>query len=45
MKQLCPMCNGKGIVPQSFYDAPSLTESTTTDLWVTCKACDGRGVI
>jgi hypothetical protein len=42
----CPICNGKGIVPQGFYstgyDGGYLSNSTTPD---TCKSCGGTGII
>lgn len=41
---VCPVCSGKGIVPQDFYNlnpAPTTAGSIPT----TCRSCNGKGVI
>lgn len=42
----CPVCAGKGLVPNSFYSSTSyeatLTNSTTPE---TCRSCNGTGYI
>jgi len=40
----CPVCYGKGVVPQGFYSTGQYPVSTNAgDL--TCRACGGQGVI
>ena len=44
MTQVCPVCGGRGTVPQGFYygvDNPDTTDTSRE----TCRACGGRGVI
>jgi predicted methyltransferase len=44
---LCPVCQGKGIVPRDFYDDPNkmgwmtLTFSAPPE----CKTCKGEGIV
>lgn len=42
----CPVCDGRGIVPPSFYytikGLGGVTSNTSPDK---CRSCDGRGVI
>jgi DnaJ-class molecular chaperone len=38
----CPVCYGKGIVPNGFY---SSTSNTWTSSSIMCRSCGGRGVI
>ena len=46
--QVCPVCSGKGLVPNGFYDVSSnlgniyKTTSTTPE---TCRSCGGKGYI
>lgn len=46
--QVCPVCGGKGLVPNGFYDVSSnlgniyKTTSTTPE---TCRSCGGKGYI
>lgn len=42
----CPVCNGKGIVPNGFYSCVGDTIiSTTTTIPEQCRSCKGTGVI
>ena len=39
----CPVCGGRGIVPNGFYDIfPQSITSITSE---TCKTCHGTGII
>lgn len=43
----CPVCEGRGIVPNGFYDIPN-TQNVYTSSNVaphTCKSCSGSGII
>lgn len=40
----CPVCSGKGIVPNGFYST-SKDWSTTSLTPETCRACMGKGII
>ena len=48
--QICPVCGGKGLVPNGFYDVglsnsinyPQKTTSATSE---TCRSCQGKGYI
>ena len=42
----CPVCEGRGVVPQGFYDVlPGFVGSTTSTAPETCKTCGGSGII
>ncbi len=41
----CPVCYGKGIVPNGFYSSTSNTWSSSSTNPETCRSCGGRGVI
>lgn len=41
----CPVCGGKGIVPNGFYSSTNDTWSTTSVEPETCRSCGGNGVI
>lgn len=41
----CPVCNGKGIVPNGFYNATGNCWVATTTLPDTCRTCGGTGVV
>ena len=42
----CPVCEGKGIVPNGFYDAIGVNTWTTSDVTPeTCRTCNGSGII
>lgn len=40
---LCPICNGKGIVPQGFYDL-NIHDITATS-GEQCRSCYGQGYL
>lgn len=40
--EICPVCNGRGWMPEEFYSGMG---NTTTITNVTCKTCGGSGVI
>ncbi len=42
---LCPVCCGRGIVPNGFYSGTERQYSTTSTTPETCRACGGRGII
>jgi DnaJ-class molecular chaperone len=41
----CPVCMGKGIVPNNFYLGTEKTWSSTSATPETCRSCNGRGII
>jgi len=41
--QVCPVCEGRGIVPREFY--PDLTETHCPAKYVVCRACNGTGIV
>ena len=46
--QKCPVCDGRGTVPSSFYNpAPPgvVRQSTTFPMRTTCRGCNGDGVV
>lgn len=47
--EVCPVCKGKGLVPPGFYsfNNSNLTRGTSTipEPPVTCRSCNGRGVL
>ena len=44
--QKCPVCNGRGIVPQGFYMVPEGQDfSSSSTAPETCKTCSGSGII
>ena len=46
--QVCPVCGGKGLVPNGFYDVSSNLGSiykTTSTTPETCRSCGGKGYI
>lgn len=46
VRQLCPVCQGHGIVPRGFYDVPAGQTFTTTNAGPErCRQCKGGGVI
>lgn len=43
---ICPVCGGKGIVPNGFYIAVGTPYySTTSTAPETCRSCGGKGII
>lgn len=43
--QRCPVCGGKGIVPQGFYDTPMAAGFATNTAPDQCRACGGKGMV
>jgi hypothetical protein len=42
----CPICEGRGIVPQGFYRHPSGIPFSSSDAsHEECKACNGSGIL
>nr|DAG31325.1 MAG TPA: hypothetical protein [Caudoviricetes sp.] len=41
----CPVCLGKGIVPNGFYNCIGNTIISTSTIPEQCKSCNGKGVI
>lgn len=41
----CPVCSGKGIVPNGFYLTDNDWASTTDASPETCRSCNGTGVV
>jgi DnaJ-class molecular chaperone len=37
---VCPICDGRGYVPSSFYYTSNTSVNT-----VTCKTCNGTGIV
>ena len=42
---ICPVCVGKGIVPNNFYMGTSKNWSSSSATPETCRSCNGRGII
>ena len=44
--EICPICGGKGLVPNGFYTAIGTSYySTTSTSPETCRSCGGKGYI
>ena len=44
--QMCPICDGRGIVPQGFYAVPTGQQFMSTNLVPEqCRSCTGMGKI
>ena len=43
---VCPVCQGRGTVPEVFYSQP-ITGVTTSNVVnrVTCRSCNGKGYV
>lgn len=41
----CPVCGGRGTVPNGFYDVGYPYGSGTSALPETCRSCTGTGVV
>ena len=41
----CPVCNGKGIVPNGFYDTTKNVWTSSSIEPITCRSCNGTGVL
>lgn len=45
---ICPICNGRGSVPASFYPEgreAGVVRSSSSTGYVTCRTCFGRGIL
>lgn len=42
---ICPVCSGKGIVPNGFYSSTRNIWIITTTVPEKCRSCDGTGVV
>lgn len=40
--QVCPVCNGRGLVPNGFYDTSYSSSSTAPEI---CRSCQGKGYL
>lgn len=43
--ELCPVCYGKGIVPEGFYSSTGMTWVSNGTMSEQCKSCQGKGYI
>lgn len=43
--EICPICGGKGLVPNGFYSVGTSYYSTTNTSPETCRSCGGKGYI
>ena len=43
--QVCPVCNGKGIVPNGFYNTTNPTYTSTSTAPEPCRTCCGSGMV
>ena len=43
--QICPVCKGKGIVPNGFYDITNQGYTSTSTLQEQCRTCYGSGMV
>mgnify|MGYP000558021607 FL=1 len=41
----CPVCSGKGLVPNGFYSCTGNTIISTSTAPEQCKSCKGTGVV
>lgn len=41
----CPVCSGKGLVPNGFYSCTGNTIISTSTTPEQCKSCKGTGVV
>lgn len=42
---VCPVCSGKGLVPNGFYDTTTSYSLSTSTSPETCKSCRGTGIV
>lgn len=45
MIYLCPVCLGKGLVPNGFYNIGGITQYSTNCSPEVCRSCNGKGYI
>lgn len=43
--EVCPVCKGKGLVPNGFYAVSAISYTTSSTGPETCRSCGGRGFI
>lgn len=43
--QTCPVCYGKGIVPNGFYLTTSGFNTVSSNAPETCRSCGGQGIV
>jgi DnaJ-class molecular chaperone len=41
----CPVCHGKGIVPNGFYSSTEKQWNTTSASPEQCRSCSGSGIV
>ena len=42
----CPVCSGKGLVPNGFYLAVGIDNYSTSSITPdTCRSCNGEGIV
>lgn len=41
----CPVCNGRGTVPNGFYNSDGMQYSSAGTWAETCRSCGGTGVV
>lgn len=41
---ICPVCNGRGLVPHGFYNTQSYYSSTDVTEEI-CRSCGGSGIV
>lgn len=45
MIYLCPVCLGKGLVPNGFYNVGGITQYSSNCSPEVCRSCNGKGYI
>jgi hypothetical protein len=43
--QTCPVCFGKGIVPNGFYTVPGIQWPSNSTTPEQCRSCGGKGIV
>jgi len=41
----CPVCGGNGLVPAGFYNTVTGYSTTTSTAPLTCRSCNGTGIV
>lgn len=41
----CPICDGRGLMPLSFYSVTLDSSATTNNYLVSCRSCNGQGIV
>jgi len=43
---VCPVCQGRGTVPDMFYSWPIIEATTSSSVTMaTCRSCNGKGYV